>query len=337
MLRFDAWLDRRCAERPVVLVVDDLQWADRSTLDAIMYVIAGPRPAGSPSSRRSGRARSGGASAAALARGRPAPAAHDRARARAARPAGRRRNRSCCSGDRRTSRSWTTCIGHARGNPYFTRLMVAGLSAESRAAPDAVPGRPPLGGAAVVVPRCRRRRGDLPRCSRSAAGRCTRTSSRRSWATDPAAFGSRLQAAVSSGTLVAVGDGAFWFHHPLNAEVLEAELVEEDRRDLHRRFADMIERRSSTSDAETDAAGAAAVRRHRRPPRCREADAAKAYEWALLAADLVGGADGRAEQLRLLRRAVALRGELPDADGIARSTLLRRLAQRGRRRRSDCR
>ena len=41
-VRFDAWLDRRCEVEPVVLVIDDVQWADRSTLDALMYVMAGP-------------------------------------------------------------------------------------------------------------------------------------------------------------------------------------------------------------------------------------------------------------------------------------------------------
>lgn len=49
-----------------------------------------------------------------------------------------------------------------------------------------------------------------------------------------------------------------------------------------------------------------------------------AYERALIAADLVGGADGRAEQLRLLRRAVALRRELHDAEESV-DALLRRL------------
>ena len=41
LLRFDAWLGRSAARRPVLFVVDDVQWADQSTLDVLMYVIAG--------------------------------------------------------------------------------------------------------------------------------------------------------------------------------------------------------------------------------------------------------------------------------------------------------
>ena len=38
---FDAWLEALCRQRPVLLVVDDLQWADQSSLDVLMYVLAG--------------------------------------------------------------------------------------------------------------------------------------------------------------------------------------------------------------------------------------------------------------------------------------------------------
>ena len=41
VLGFDRWLDAATREQPVALVVDDLHWADQSTLDMLMYVIAG--------------------------------------------------------------------------------------------------------------------------------------------------------------------------------------------------------------------------------------------------------------------------------------------------------
>jgi DNA-binding CsgD family transcriptional regulator len=38
----DAWLQEVASAAPVVLQVDDLQWADESTLDVLMYLVAGP-------------------------------------------------------------------------------------------------------------------------------------------------------------------------------------------------------------------------------------------------------------------------------------------------------
>jgi predicted ATPase len=38
----DAWLQDVASSSPVVLLIDDLQWADQSTLDVLTYLIAGP-------------------------------------------------------------------------------------------------------------------------------------------------------------------------------------------------------------------------------------------------------------------------------------------------------
>jgi predicted ATPase len=40
-IEFDDWLTGICRRRSVVLVVDDVHWADQSTLDVLMYVLAG--------------------------------------------------------------------------------------------------------------------------------------------------------------------------------------------------------------------------------------------------------------------------------------------------------
>ena len=40
---YDAWLSELCARQPVLLVVDDLQWADQSSLDVLMFLLAGPQ------------------------------------------------------------------------------------------------------------------------------------------------------------------------------------------------------------------------------------------------------------------------------------------------------
>ena len=326
VVRFDAWLDRRCAERPVMLVIDDLQWADRSTLDAIMYVIAGPSPRrlAVVATLRSGEVGPGHPLQRWMADVRRMPRTTEFTLGPLDRD-GTAAQLDLLLGGSPHQSLVDDMHAHARGNPYFTRLMVAGLSAESRAAPNAVPNNLR---SAVLQSWFR-----LPSATRRLAtvlavgGRPMHADELAEIVgEDPGRVRIGLQDAVEAGAVVVVDDGAFWFHHPLNAEVLEAEIAEDDRRELHGRFADAIERRDlerrSAGHAETDSAGgvAVAIADHR-----AAADQTReAYEWTLLAADLVDVDDGRAEQLRLLRRAVALRGELPDADESV-DTLLRRL------------
>ena len=323
VLGFDAWLEQRCAERPAVLVIDDLQWADRSTLDAVMYLIAGPssRRLAVVATLRSGEVGVGHPLQKWLADVRRLPRTTELALGPLDR-AGTAAQLELLLGGSPHQSLVDDVHRHTRGNPYFTRLMVAGLSAEARSAPEAVPvdlRSAVLQSWFTLSPAARRLATVL-----AVGGRPMHVDELAEVVgEDPGRVRTRLQVAVDSGTVVSLGDGAFWFQHPLNAEVLDAELAEVDRRGLHARFADAIERRSagrSGTDSAGDPDAAVAIADHRHSARQRR----EAYRWALIAADLVGGADRRAEQLRLLRRAVTLRRELPDAEESV-DALLRRL------------
>jgi predicted ATPase len=316
----DDWLDESTALAPMILVVDDLHWADQSTLDALMYVISGP-----PDRRLT-----------IVATYRKTELTIDHPVRRwltDIRRLPRITEMAVEALDREeTGEQISELLGasahqsliddvHRRtlGNPYFTKLMVSGLPAETRAVSDAVPDD-----LRSAVLRSWNSVGEATRhlATVLAVGARPMRADELAVVTarESAAVSSLLAPALSGGSLERTVDGAYWFHHPLNAEVLEAVLEPDERRALHARFADMLEERVKDHPLAAEDAVSIADHRH------RAGDAPKAYAWALAAADALRDSGGSAEQLRLLRRAIALHERIP-APRHSRGDLLRRLRE----------
>lgn len=318
-VRFDAWLDRRCEAGHVVLTVDDVQWADRSTLDALMYVIAGParRRLTVVVTLRSGEVGLGHPLRRWLADIRRLPRTSELALEPLDRAGTADQIRSLLGAVPHQSLI-DDVHGRSRGNPYFTRLMIAGLPPDARAAPNAFPAD--LSSAVLQswfrLSSATRRLAAVLAVGGTAL-RADELAEVVGGGADAASTRSLLVEAVDSGTLDLLDDGSFWFHHPMNAEVLAAALGQDERREWHRRFADVLETRR---EPRASVASVVAIADHR----SRSGETRAAFDWALRAATAVGDAGGWAEELRLLRRAVRLRAELPDAD-VTLDDLLRRL------------
>ncbi|WP_269747762.1 helix-turn-helix transcriptional regulator [Agromyces laixinhei] len=317
-VRFDGWLARCASTRPVVLVVDDVQWADRSTLDTLMYVIAGParRRLTVIATLRAGEVGLGHPLQRWLADIRRLPRMSELALAPLDRTGTAEQIQLLLGGSPHHSLV-DDVHRRSRGNPYFTRLMVAGLAADARTAPAAFPTdlssavlqswfslSPGTRGLATVL-------------AVGGTAMQARDLVEVLGEIDAAAVRSLLAEAVESGTLDRLEDGSYWFHHPLNAEVLAERLGDDERREWHGRFADMLE---ADQQWPLPVASAVAIADHRFGAGQTQA----AFDWALRAADAAGEAAGSAEQLRLLRRAVGLRAELPES-GLSLDELLRRL------------
>ncbi|GGE95893.1 helix-turn-helix transcriptional regulator [Mycetocola zhadangensis] len=309
----DTWLDELCAIRPVVLTVDDLQWADQSTLDVLMYLIAGRvrRPLTilctirkDDSNLRLQRW---------LADIRRLPEITELV----LQPLDR-----IATGEQMAKIFDSTphqslvdeVYSHTRGNAYLTRLVVSGLSANARHIRSNFPDDL----RSAVLQSWRQLSPEARRLAQTLAVNGGPMS-----VNDLEAVSGvhdilpLLAEAVDAGTVDAAPNGTYWFHHPLIAEVLERSLAPDSSHRWHARFADYYEGKLSDGPGRIEVLVAVADHHD------RAGHAAEALDWALQAAEEAGDSGGRPEMLRLLRRAVALRKELPDASASVHDLLVR--------------
>ena len=313
---FDDWLSDLGRERPVILMIDDLHWADRSTLDVLMYVLAGPadRHLAVLASLRSHEVGEGHPLQRWLADVRRLPRFEQLDLA----PLDRITTSEQLAGLMGAAPHQSLVddvFGHTRGNAYLNRLLAEHLAPTARSLPDDLP--EDLTSAVLASWWA------LPEQTRAltrilaAGGEPLTGGDLGEIAGTASAAGAEalLLEAVDAAILDVARSGAFWFHHPMVAEVLEATLTDDERVRWHAVFAGRAERELADGSPPSLALMIAAADHHH-----RAGQHAEAYRWALRAAGFGGGTT---EELRLLQRAVELWPHVPGAQETERQLLQR--------------
>jgi DNA-binding CsgD family transcriptional regulator/tetratricopeptide (TPR) repeat protein len=240
LLHLDAWLDRTCAARPVVLRLDDLQWADQAMLDAMLYLAAGPpsRPLAVVATLRSAGPDTVPAVRRWLAEVRHLPRVTELTLGPLDRDGTVHQVTALLGGVPHTSLV-DDVRGVAQGNPYLTRLLVAGLPPGARHLPGTVPGdlRSAVLQEWADVPEGT---GTTGRVLAVAGAPLSAAELVVLLAADAEAVRGFVAAGVAAGVLDTLADGRCWFHHPLGAEVLIGSLAEPERAGWHHRLAGAI-------------------------------------------------------------------------------------------------
>ncbi|KGN41621.1 helix-turn-helix transcriptional regulator [Knoellia aerolata] len=297
----DAYVDDVCATTPVVLFVDDIHWADQSTLDVLLYLAAGP----------SNRA----LALVVAARDDVLPDGHPLHRwlADVQRLPGVDTVHVGPLDRHGTEQQLMSLMGVAPhqslvddvfdkggGVPYCTSLLVRGVPTDARGLPD----RPSADLKAAV----KRDWHELSESARNvtslvAAAGGPVTAGLLLAVADDLGVGEvvpSLEEAVARRVLRLEEPAGYWFHHPLQAEVLDADLGATRSRLWHAAYARQLE---ATVGEEPSLSTAMALSDHHQ----QAGNEPAAYAWAMRAWQVAGATRASPELRRLLRRAIGLR------------------------------
>jgi DNA-binding CsgD family transcriptional regulator len=312
----DSWLDGVCRRRPVLLVVDDLQWADQSTLDVLMYLIAGPaeRRLAVVGTFRSDDSDLSFSVRRWLADVRRLPRVEELVIGPLDRSATGHQLAGLLGRPPRESLV-DDVFTRTRGNAYLTALLARTLPADASAAPAGVPHE--------LRDAVSRAWFDLSSPARevtrvvAVAGRPQRAAQLAAMFDHSGDLVATLREAVDGGVLIAGADGRYWFVHPLLAEVLADGMLPEERQRWHTVFAAAL-------TSALDTAGGAELVIDIADHHHRAGDVGQAFRWALRGAVAAENAGGAAERTRLLRRALDLHPQVDDP-GTTRTDLLQQI------------
>lgn len=245
-LLLDQWVSDVASERTVVIAIDDLHWADEETLDAVLYLMSGPadRRLAVIGTSRTDEAEASTALPVWTDQLRRTP----RARVVELGPLDRLATADQITklmGGAPPQSLIEEVFQRSRGHPYMTELIVAGIPPDSHHLP---PGLPETVTAAVLdsvhalSTDAQRVVGVLAVAQEPM--RASELQGLLSAGGDPmsqAALARLLTEGVRNGVLTDQRRGAFWFRHPLTAELVEAELLDGERRLWHRVVAQQLE------------------------------------------------------------------------------------------------
>ncbi len=239
----DRVIQRIAAQQPTVLVVDDLQWADDSSLDMLAYLIAGfggqslalvatireeDRPTGHPLNRwLADMRRLPGVSELALARLDLVETTQQIAQLLGGPPA---------------EELVAEVLQRSGGNAYLTELLVRDLPADASGLPAELP--------EALREALLARWHSLSQPARELTRRLAVGGRPTTYDTLAAVcegvvpvedLPSLIQEAIDGGVLPAVGGRTYWFRHPLLAEVLLATLTSQELVSVHAAYAQALQ------------------------------------------------------------------------------------------------
>ena len=305
----DDWVEGVVRQGPLVVLVDDIQWADPSLRDVVLYLVAGPR------NRRLAvvvTARTTGLPDGHPVHGWLADALRfPHVQHLEIGPLSRSGTEEQLAGllGSRVHQSLVEDVFRAgRGNPYLTSLLVKDVRPTDRHLPTTLP--PDLTAAVKRMwHQCSSGTRTLT-CLLAVGGGPERPELLQRVADDLAlglSVTDALNEAYAAGLLDPPVDGRWWFHHPLQAEVLERSVADTDRRRWQAAYARLGDEAVAGHEPSLELAVAQAVRHD------QARSAAASYRWALRAWAIGRDRRGTGDLRRVLRRAIALRPEVQDA------------------------